>query len=57
MSITERGLIASVLLIGVVILQIIAFMMGLNGQVLIITSNVFTGVLAYYFGKTITATK
>lgn len=39
-------------LLGIVgILQFTAFIMGFNGQVLIITSNIFTGVLAFYFGK------
>lgn len=53
MYMTERGLIALVLVCGVLILQTIGFVYGFNGQLLIITSNVFTAVLAYYFGKTV----
>lgn len=46
----DTTIIAIVLAIGVLVMQIIAFMLGIDGQVLIITSNVFIGLLTYYFG-------
>lgn len=47
----DKTIIALALLIIIGSLQIAAFILGYNGQVLIITSNVFIGVLTYYFTK------
>jgi len=47
----EKTIIALALLGIVGTMQFLSFVLGHNGQVLIITSNIFTGVLAYYFGK------
>lgn len=47
----DKTIIALALLIIVGLMQCAAFVLGYNGQVLIITSNVFIGVLTYYFVK------
>jgi len=47
----DKTLIAIILLVIIGLMQLTSFMLGHNGQVLIITSNIFTGILAYYFGK------
>lgn len=47
----DKTMIAIILLTIVGLMQLTSFALGHNGQVLIITSNIFTGVLAFYFGK------
>jgi len=47
----DKTLIAAILLVTVALIQITSFIMGHNGQVVIITSNVFVGVLTYFFTK------
>lgn len=47
----DRTLIAAILLVTVGLIQITSFIMGHDGQIVIITSNVFVGILTYYFAK------
>ncbi len=47
----DKTLIAAILLVTIGLIQITSFIMGHNGQVVIITSNVFVGVLTYYFTR------
>ena len=46
----DRTIIAAILLIAVSLIQITSFLLGHNGQVVLVTSNVIVGLLAYYFG-------
>jgi hypothetical protein len=47
---SDRALIAAILLVTIGLIQITSFIMGHNGQVVIVTSNVIIGIMAYYFG-------
>jgi len=47
---TDRSIIAILLIVLVMILQITGWLLGHNGQITILVSNVIVAILAYYFG-------
>ena len=46
----DKTIIAVLLIVLVMVLQIVGWLLGHNGQITILVSNVIVGILAYYFG-------
>jgi len=47
----DKTIIAAILLLVIGLIQTVSFIMGHNGQVVIITSNILVGISTYYFAK------